>query len=679
MGVATIVALSYYGSRLGMSMDQAKWGVITLGVGTIVVAMVIRKPTSNPHRRENLWLSLLTVVMLLGALFPLWDFGRPSSVQNTYASYVVAMSEYWKSHNLQELPALDLYQPLDYLVRERILHHYVDAPPFLNAFVASTLALNSYETYTILSALLLAMLPATLYWVARTAFGVGSWSSGLAASLVLFNITYHHWSFQGQLTFISGLIFLILAIGAGAVVLDGGRHVVFGALSFSTLLAVYPALFPYALAPLFCYGGLRLCQKSLRLRVLGLTLVKVLGLLIVINPVMVYYLTVSGISAASQMREDWHNIPGYPAITELLGLLPHFSTENGGSPLRSLAFGFVPAILGIVGYGLYRAWKEGRWLILATVTPFLLGALVIAVLIDYAYGYYKHGVVTLFAILLVFAYGLEGLWEKEGLWRKLIPILGGGTFLCFNLLAFKATFALEKPVFVPPTLAIVGEVKGLIKSGETVFIDEEVMGLQLWSSYFLWGIPLSVLPTYEAWGWWGFSSVFGRGDPMRFYHPRVTYTLTKWDEIILPRPEPIWCNSTYLLHAGPPALSMSHGWHRLEEGPQAARWMAQEGTLDFLAHEDVRKSVRMKMTLVPIVAPLTLEVFIGQERLGAFVAEDTSRPATFLTRPFSAPGGATLTIRSPAGCFEPSRLFGSPDHRCLSARFLEVSLIDVGQ
>jgi hypothetical protein len=677
MGVAAIVSLSYYISLLGVSMTRAKWGFLALGAGTTVAAMVIGKPASQPRRRESLWLILLTVVMLLLALLPLWDFGRPSSVQNTYAAFFVAMSEYWKSHSLHEQPALDPYRPLDYLVRERILHHYVDAPPFLNAFIASTFGLDGYETYSILTALLLAMLPATLYWVAHTVFRMGSWSSGLAASLVLFNITYHRWAFQGQLTFVAGLLFLVLAVGAGAVLLERRGRLVFGALSLSTLLAVYPALFPYALAPLFCYGCLLLCQKTLSLRGLGLTLLKALGLMIVINPVMLYYLAVSGVSAAAQMREDWRNIAGYPAIAELLGLVPHFSPEDGGSPLRSLASGFVPAILGIVGYGLYRAWKEGRWLILATVTPYLLGALVIAVLTDYAYGYYKHGVVTLFAILLAFSYGLEGLCEKGGFWRKVIPVLGGGTFLCLNLLAFKATFASEKPVFVPPTLAAVGEVKRLIKSGETVFIDEEVMGLQLWTSYFLWGIPLSVPPAYEPWGWWGFSSVFGRGDPLRFYHPQSTYTLTKWDEIIRPRPEPIWHNSTYLLHAGPPALSVSQGWYRLDNGTLASRWMTQEGTLRLMRDRGLRRSVRVRMTLVPIIAPLKLEVFLGEELLGAFIAEDTFRPATFLTRPFSPNAGTTLTIRSPAGCFEPSRLFGSPDHRCLSASFLEVSLIEV--
>jgi hypothetical protein len=679
MGVATIVALSYYVSRVGMSMDQAKWGMIALGVGTLVVTMVIRKPASNRHRRENLGLSLLTVVMLLGALLPLWDFGRPSSVQNTYASYVVAMSEYWRSHSLQEVPALNLYQPLDYLVRERILHHYVDAPPFLNAFVATTFNLNSYETYTILSALLLAMLPATLYWVARTAFCMSAWASGLAASLVLFNITYHRWSFQGQLTFISGLLFLILALGAGVGVFEQKGRIVFGTFTLATLLAVYPALFPYALAPLICYGCLLLWQKTLSLRALGLTLLEVLGLLIMINPVMMYYLAVSGISAAAQMREDWRNIPGYPTIAELLGLLPHFSAEGGGSLLRSLAFGFVLAIVGTIGYGLYRAWKEGRWLILATVTLYLIGALVIAVLIDYAYGYYKHSVVTLFAILLAFAYGLEGLCHNGNPWRRIIPTLGGVIFLGFHLLAFKATFALEKPVFVPPQLASVGNVPQLIQNRDTVYIDEEVMSLQLWTSYFLWGIPLSVPPAYEPWGWWGFSSVFGRGEPVRFYHPQVSYTLSKWDEIIRPRPEPIWCNSTYSLLPGPPALVVSRGWHRLEEGTRASRWMAEEGTLHILAQEAVRKSVRIKMIFVPIVAPLMLEVFLGDEWLGSSIAEDTSSPVTFLTRPFSPPEGATLTIRSSQGCFEPSRLFGSLDHRCLSAKFLEVSLIGMGQ
>ena len=679
LGVATIVALSYYSSLLGMSMARAKWGILAIGAGMTVASMVIRTPAAQPRRRESAWLTLLMVVMLVGALFPLWDFGRPSSVQNTYASYTVAMSEYWKDHSLYELPALDSYQPLDYLVRERILHHYVDAPPFLNAFVASIFGVDSYETHAILTALLLAMLPATLYWVARTAFRIGAWPSALAASLVLFNITYHRWSFQGQLTFVTGFLFLILAIGAGAVLLESRGRLVFSALALSTLLAVYPPLLPYALVPLFCYGGLLLYQKTLSLRGIGLTLVKGLGLLIVINPVMLYYLIVSGLPAAAQMREDWRNITGYPALPELLGLLPHFSREDGGSPLRSLAFGYVPATIGIMGYGLYRAWNEGRWLILATVTPYLLGALIIAVWIGYAYGYYKHGVVTLFAFLLAFAYGLAGLYGKGGSWRRLVPILGGGMFVCLHLLAFKAIFALEKPIFVPPRLAAIGDVKQLIQQGEPVFMHEDVMSRQLWTSYFLWGIPLSIPPAYELWGWWGFSSVFGRGDPPRFYHPEATYTLTTWDEIIRPRPEPIWYNSTYLLHAGPPALSVSQGWHRLDEGTLASRWMTQQGTLRVSGGESWRRSVRFRMTLVPIVAPLPLEVFLGEERLGTFIAQDTSRPATFLTRAFIPHDGATLTIRSPAGCFEPSRLFESPDPRCLSARFLEVRLIEVDE
>ena len=193
------------------------------------------------------------------------------------------------------------------------------------------------------------------------------------------------------------------------------------------------------------------------------------------------------------------------------------------------------------------------------------------------------------------------------------------------------------------------------------------------------GDPTFRSPAHEPWGWWGFSSVFGRGDPWRFYHPQVTYTLTKWDEIIRPRPDPIWHNSTYLLHAGPPALALSQGWYRLEEEPQPSRWMAQQGTLHVLAQDDVRSPIRLRTTLVPIAAPLTLEMFLGDEPLGAFVADDAARPATFLSRPFSAPAGATLTLRSPAGCFEPSRLFGGHDHRCLSARFLEISLVEVDE
>ena len=71
--------------------------------------------------------------------------------------------------------------------------------------------------------------------------------------------------------------------------------------------------------------------------------------------------------------------------------------------------------------------KRGDGYYLATITPYLIGALVVAVLIDYAYGYYKHGVVTLFAFLLAFAYGLEGPYGNGGPWRKLIPALVEGS------------------------------------------------------------------------------------------------------------------------------------------------------------------------------------------------------------------------------------------------------------
>jgi hypothetical protein len=150
---------------------------------------------------------------------------------------------------------LDPYRPLDFLVRERILHHYVDASPFLNAFIASIFGLDSYETYAILTVLLLALLPATVYWVAHTAFRLSSWASGLAAFLVIFNISYHQWSLQGQLTFVAGLPFVVLTVRAGAALVEGKRCLVFAALSLATLLAVYPPMLPYVLTPLFCYGS----------------------------------------------------------------------------------------------------------------------------------------------------------------------------------------------------------------------------------------------------------------------------------------------------------------------------------------------------------------------------------------------------------------------------------------
>jgi hypothetical protein len=109
LGVSIIVVLSYYASLLGISMIHAKWGILAVGVGALGAAVVARKSVAQLGRRESLLLILFTLVMLLVALLPLWDFGRPSSVRNTYASYFVTMSEYWKYHCIQEIPVLDPY------------------------------------------------------------------------------------------------------------------------------------------------------------------------------------------------------------------------------------------------------------------------------------------------------------------------------------------------------------------------------------------------------------------------------------------------------------------------------------------------------------------------------------------------------------------------------------------
>jgi hypothetical protein len=102
--------------------------------------------------------------------------------------------------------------------------------------------------------------------------------------------------------------------------------------------------------------------------------------------------------------------------------------------------------------------------------------------------------------------------------------------------------------------------------------------------------------------------------------------------------------------------------------------MAGEGSLKIMGGGQPRSSVRLSVSLIPIITPLALEVFRGEERLDVIVAESTSHPMTFLTKSFPLEEG-TVTIRSPAGCFEPASVFGGGDHRCLSARFQDISLI----
>jgi|GEM_PF-3097110 len=124
------------------------------------------------------------------------------------------------------------------------------------------------------------------------------------------------------------------------------------------------------------------------------------------------------------------------------------------------------------------------------------------------------------------------------------PLFAGGVVLS-RLVTAMITFSGEPPRFVSPNLASLGTVRRLLQREEVVFIDEHDVELQLWTSYFLWGTPLSLPPAFELWGWWGFSSVSWRGDPLRFYPPQAAYALARLDEITRPDAEPVWSNAGY--------------------------------------------------------------------------------------------------------------------------------------
>jgi hypothetical protein len=675
VGAAVLIALGYYASVFRIPMKSARLGILAVGIGAAAVSMIGRRVSPRIRWGETVLLGLLALAMLILTLWPLWVFGRPSTVQNTYASYFVVMSDYWRAHTLWDVPGLDPRQPLDYLVRERLVHRYVTGTPFLNAFIGSSLGLPSHETYSILTAILLALLPPGLYWVARSAFGLTAGASAVAALLSLANVTYLLWSFRGQMTFVAGILFLPLGIRAGALLIEGKGNVLLAALFLSTVFAVYPPLAPYALVVLLLFGGLLVLQATVRLRAVVLAGLKLLGVLVLVNPVVVFNGVVAGLSGASQISENWHNIPAFPSLAEFLGLLPHFSPDAVGPTLGLLASGFVPIALAVMGYGLYRAWKGGHPLLVTAAVPYLAGFLVIYFVMDYAYGYYKHGVVTLFAFLFALSAGLEGLWKK-GIAGKCAALACGGTFLLLTLSTLRISFATALPRFVPPELVSVGDVRRLVNKRDVVFLDQHDVALQLWTSYFLWGVPLSVPPAFEPWGWWGFSSVSGRGEPRRFYEPRATYTLTRWDEITRPRGAPIWSNSVYLLYAGSPALSIGEGWHDLEGGASMFRWMTGEGMLTLTPGGFPNRTVSLKLVLQPIVSPLTIEVLVGDERVGTFQLREPSRPVVLLTRPFAVTRDTTVRVRSLEGCFVPVRLGGGSDHRCLSVAVRELTAID---
>jgi hypothetical protein len=105
--------------------------------------------------------------------------------------------------------------------------------------------------------------------------------------------------------------------------------------------------------------------------------------------------------------------------------------------------------------------------------------------------------------------------------------------------------------------------------------------------------------------------------------------------------------------------------------------MAGEGTLRLMGSRG--RPIRLRIVLVPIIAPLTFEVLLAGKELGVFTATHASQPTIFLTVPFSVEREDTITIRSVEGCFEPAHLLGGFDTRCVSASFQTIGVIEMSE
>lgn len=386
-----------------------------------------------------------------------------------------------------------------------LFYYYRSAFAYLIAAVNSVTGLKGYQTFSVITALLLFMNALAVYVVCRLS-GLGSRVYNLAVFLVSINGYLLLAFFQGFGPQLMSLGFISLSSVFTYHALDRGdvKSIALASLFTSTLITAYPDAIAFAALPGFLFLFWFVLKRKSGPAALFVTGLKIAAVSLLLNPVGTVwgYKTVrmwlgAGIGTVGG------NVPQMEKVGSAFGLRLSISLLDW---VNGTALGFMAgkiAVLDAIGmaliaficifsaYFLYRNSKEeDRFIALFSLGSFLLTSFFY--LKGSTYVFYKSMILVLNFFLILFSagvvYALGG--RGAGLYGAAVScaaFAGLAVFVALNLLNSAATshmFYQRRIAIGPDTIGLKGAETAL-KKDDAVYIPPGIPSEQLWEMYFL--------------------------------------------------------------------------------------------------------------------------------------------------------------------------------------------------
>ena len=554
VGYAFLVTIATYLGWVGLATRDHFWVPLLLALLISLSAAIFAKDKSPliflPS--ELIYpLAVAAMVFFIG-LLPLVVTGQLTTIgYNGDAVFTSLLAKYLQGHSLAA-PPVSFDRPYT------IQTWYLDSGYWLGftlfqAFIDQVFHLEPYQSFSLLTALLLSLIPLTCYFFCCCLLGLEEKVTRLTLVLLTINAALfwlHYDDFAANIVSIS-LILLALSLLFFIMEEYNLRTALLAALTLSAFLNTYPWMLGYLLGPIGIYLLYLWRWQKKPLSELINTVVKTAFFALCFNPLVIIRL-VRQLSWLSRLPKAYlgGNITEFISLTELYGLSHHRLADEGWylSPYFQILILFIFAgALALTFYGLIIASGKQRALLLSLAIPSILNFFYLKYLADYPYGFFKNLSMSITITMMLLPIGLFSLYGriKRHPWPGLIgnrfagPLLGlplafAGAYILINIytlvLLTKVT-SKSMTLNLSALKDLATKVKSLHIPGP-IYLKDDKETRMLWLTYFLESQPLALnnlspLIYYEMYP-------FAR--PKDFYQDGISqdYVLVKRERDMLP-------------------------------------------------------------------------------------------------------------------------------------------------
>ena len=544
IGMMLAAVLGVQLSRLGMGASAAIYLITVVGAGLGAWSALLKPrslPTRSIPRTAFVFACLVTLLLALYPLLYLHNGPTTVSLGNNDPAAYAAIARFLELGSIRRPPVCNVSRPLTCMFHEVIVSNQRPGTFLLISLFAALFHTQTYEIFTVLLAVVLAVTPPVVGIFVRVVSGnrFAALVALLMSALSVNQLYFFYYGFAGQIFCEGCLIIAFILLWKTE---DDQKHwssyALMLGLTICAMLELYQEDVPLFVIPCGVYCVIQLLiAKTPRWRLVCRYAMPV-GIAFALDPFAFWYglVWLYGIRAVGG---GWP-MPRWALPADIVGLMNCYLP---GPSERVAAITSIPvACLALWGF-LY--WRKPR-LTLSVTSVALALLLYVYGIRHFSYAYHKLAANLSFLLIGAFATGVAravkgraGFLVRRYAAGAALTLLAAGCFLtAIPLIAEMKRAELS----VSPDLVELAAIKQLA-GNHSIRLVEERWWQQLWAVYFL--DPVPTLPDNPS-GYFGIPT----GPPAS---PNVLILVSKSPDasstkyFSLPQRRVLWQNSTYLL------------------------------------------------------------------------------------------------------------------------------------